>query len=117
MTSRPPRSRRGRPRPMSSLGEWRGAGGCERRQFADAAGWVVPAGVPAGPPLFRVRWSGDVLAEPVHRLRENHAHYSDVPVGGVLDRIIWMVPHGRIADAGSILISRPPTTPTCMALV
>lgn len=58
----------------------------------------MPARVPAGPPLFRRGWtvrasspSRSIASAGITRTT------SAVPVGGVRDRIIWVVPHGRIA--------------------
>lgn len=58
--------------------------------------WICLLATRSGPPLFRLRWTEDVLAELVYHLRKKHPHFSDQQIGGVRDRIISVAEHGRI---------------------
>ena len=59
--------------------------------------WICLLANRSGAPLFHLRWTEDVLAELVYHLRKNHPMYSDQQIGGVRDRILNVVPHGRIS--------------------
>ncbi|WP_332520260.1 PIN domain-containing protein [Speluncibacter jeojiensis] len=58
--------------------------------------WICLLANRSGPPLFRLCWTEDILAELVYHLRKNHPHFSDQQIGGVRDRITAVAEHGRI---------------------
>lgn len=58
--------------------------------------WICLLANRSGPPLFRLRWTEDILAELVYHLRKKHPHFSDRQVGGVRDNIMKIAVHGRI---------------------
>lgn len=46
---------------------------------------------------FEVKWTEDIMAEVVYRLRRDHATWSDQQVGGVRDRLVETFGAGRVA--------------------
>ncbi|KAF0957672.1 hypothetical protein MLGJGCBP_03562 [Rhodococcus sp. T7] len=98
MTYRPPRSRRDRPRPWSSLGEGRGAGDANVLFSGALRDGLCLNGFRPSRPLFHRRWTARA-SSPAGLLspQESRALLRAVPVGGVRDHITWVVPHGHIA--------------------
>lgn len=48
-------------------------------------------------PIFQVRWTEDILAEALYRLRKDHPKWSGANISSMRDHIVEAFPHGRIS--------------------
>lgn len=67
--------------------------------------WVFLCYLETDPPMYRLYWTEDILAEVVGSLRERYPFHDDAQIGGVRRRIVATLPDGEI-DGYSIDTSR-----------
>lgn len=60
--------------------------------------WVLLIHLETDPPMYRLYWTEDILAEVVSSLRECYPMHDAAQIGGVRTRIVQSLPDGEIAD-------------------
>lgn len=54
--------------------------------------------------MFEVKWTEDIMAELVYRLRRKLPEASDPQIGGVRDQLVGSFPNGRIVGSSQMRV-------------
>src|SRR5690625_615446 len=60
--------------------------------------WLLQLCLETKGEIFDVRWTEDILAEAIKSIRRRHPEISGGYISSVRDKIVEVLPHGRIVD-------------------